>query len=484
VTVEKAAKAGAWSALDVVLRQTVSFAVLLVLARLLAPADFGVVALVSFFSSVSIVFVQGGLTQALIQRKTTSRDEESAVFWWNFGGSALCAVLLLLIAPAVAHFYGYQILAPLMLLAAAQVVFTALGAVQTALLTRTLRFDRLTLAGIIASLISGAIGIGAALQGAGAWSLALQLTSMAAINSAMLWLVSGWRPGLHFRFSTIRSLFESGVYLSLSGALDVVYSQGFALIIGKFYGASELGLYNRAHSTQALPSGVLGVVVGRTALPLFVDRIEDAEGLRRGVRMANSLSMIVNLPAMIGLALLSDLVIVTLFGDQWLPSAPILAVLALSGILLPLHIINLQLMLARAESHRFFRIEVLKRVIGIFLLVGGSFFGIMGLAWSTVLLSLLSLWINSVAAREMLGYGPLRQIWDLKGLFVPAAAMTVMLILVDPLISASPTARLLILTAAGAACYFGVGLALRQRAFTEAKTIGLSILQRRPQPSP
>jgi O-antigen/teichoic acid export membrane protein len=477
VTVERAAKAGAWSAIDILLRQTVSFAVLLVLARLLTPADFGLVALVTFFSNLSIVFVQGGLTQALIQRADTSAEEEGAIFWWNLGGSGLCALVLIATGPFLAAFYGYPLLAPLMAVGAAQVLLTALGAVHTALLTRALRFDRLTLAGIAASLVSAAVGIGAALAGAGAWALALQLVTMAAVNSALLWVVSDWRPALHFRFGTIRKLFRSGIYLSLSGALDVAYSQGFALIIGKIYGVGDLGLYNRAHSTQALPSGVMGVVVGRTALPLFVARIEDADGLRRGLRMANSVSMIINVPAMIGLALLSELVIVTLFGEQWRGAAPILAVLALSGILLPMHIINLQLMLARVQSARFFRIELLKRVIGIAFVAVGSFFGIMGLAWSTAALSLLALWINSAAAKETLGYTPLRQLWDLRGLTVPVAAMAAAVFLLEPVLGGSEPVRLLLLATGGAAVYFAVGFGLSFHDFLQARSIAVSVLR-------
>ncbi|HEX8643930.1 MAG TPA: oligosaccharide flippase family protein [Allosphingosinicella sp.] len=478
MTVQKAARAGAWSAIDTIMRQGVSFVVLMVLARLLTPADFGVVALAAFFSSLSIVFVQGGLSQALLQHKETSREQESAVFWWNLGGSLLCAGLLMGIAPFVARFYGYPLLVPLMFMAAGQVVFAAFGAVQTSLLTRALRFDRLALAGTIASIASGAIGIVAALQGLGAWALALQLASLAAVNSALLWGLSGWRPVFHARFATMRGIFESGIYLSLSGALDVVYTQGFSAIIGKLYGAGDLGLYNRAYSTQALPGGVLGSVVARTSLPLFVARIGDDDALRRAMRMANSLAMILNVPAMIGLAILSDLVIVTLFGDQWVPAAPILAVLAIAGILLPLHLINLQLLLALAQSRLFFRNEVIKKLAAASFVVVGSFFGVMGLAWATVLFSGIGLWINSHAARSTLGYGPALQLWDLKGLIIPSAAMVALVLLLRPYIPFSPPVSLGVLAAAGALVYFGVGLALRSRSFLDATTFATSLWKR------
>lgn len=478
MTVQKAAKAGAWSALDVVLRQAVNFIVLMVMARLLTPADFGIVALVSFFAGISIVFVQGGLSQALIQRQQTSREEESAVFWWNLGGSGLFAALLMLVSPAVARFYGHPVLQPLMMVAAAQILFAALGAVQTALLTRALRFDLLTISGAVASAASGAIGIAAALAGYGLWALAFQLASMALVSSLVLWMVCKWRPVLHMRFATIRELFGFGIYLSLSSALDVLYTQGFALIIGKLHGVADLGLYNRAYSTQALPSNILSSMVARTAFPLFATRSGDEAALRRGVRMANSLAMILTLPAMLGLAILSDLVIVSLFGEQWRPAAPILAILAIAGILVPVHVINLQVLLARAQSRRFFQLELIKKAGGLLFVVVGSWFGIVGLAWSIVLFSVVAVPINAWPVRASIGYGPSAQLWDLRGLLVPAAAMCALLIALKPMLAFSPPISLVILTAAGAFVYLGAGLVLRSSNFAEAREIGLSIMRR------
>ncbi|HEX8412646.1 MAG TPA: oligosaccharide flippase family protein, partial [Sphingomicrobium sp.] len=158
MSVERATRAGAWSALDIVLRQGVQFVVSIILARLLSPADFGLMALLTFFTSLSITFVQGGLSMALVQRQDTTREEESAVFWINLAASTVFGVLLVLIAPFLAKFYGEPMLRPLLFVAAAQVVLSALGAVQTALLTRTLRFDQLTKTGIVSSLVSGGLG--------------------------------------------------------------------------------------------------------------------------------------------------------------------------------------------------------------------------------------------------------------------------------------------------------------------------------------
>lgn len=465
---DKAVAAGLWSALDLALRQGVQFLVSIVLARLLTPAEFGIAALVSFFASLSIVFLQGGLSMALIQRRDTSRAEESAVFWLNLLASAAFALLLVAVAPAIAQLYGIPILVPLMGLAAAQIVFAALGAVQTALLSRQLRFDLLTKAGIFASLISGAAGIAAALQGAGVWSLVIQLAVLAAMNSLALWVVSPWRPAFAFCMRDLGGLLRFGFALSLSSALDVIYTQGFALIVGKLHGVRDVGLYNRAQSTQLLPSNVIGSIVGRVAMPVFAGRSDDGGALRRGIRLANGLTMLVNVPVMTGLILLSDLVIDVLFGDQWPAAAPILSILALAGLVYPLHIINLQTLLAQGRSDLFLRLEIIKKTVGIGSVIVGSLFGLIGLAWSQVAFACIGLAINAWPTKRSLDYGALKQLRDLAGIFIAAAIMAAAVLIVRPLVQGGPLVELLILTAVGAATYVAAGTAINGADFRQA----------------
>jgi O-antigen/teichoic acid export membrane protein len=467
MTARRIASAGLWSTIDIVARQGVLFAVSIILARLLMPADFGIIALLTFFSSLSIVFVQGGLSTALIQRQETSREEESSVFWWNLLASLLFAALLVAIGPAVSRFYGYPVLAPLMLLAAAQVVLSALGAVQTALLTRSLRFADLTKAGLASTIVAGAAGVGAALLGWGVWALAIQVATMAAVNSLVLWWVSDWRPSFHFRLRTIRHLLAFGSWFSLSSALEVLYNQGFALILGKLYGARELGIYNRAASTQLLPTGILAAIIGRLALPLFSERAKDPGALRRGLKTALGFAMLVNLPMMTGVALLPDLIIHVLFGEKWLGAAPILAILAWSGLIVPMHVLNLQVILAEGRSSTYFRVEVAKKLLGIAALVIGSFYGIFGLAYSYLAVAILALFINVEPVRRSLGYGVLAQLADLKGVIAATALMAAAVLLLRSMVDLGSAPSLLLLTAVGAGTYCAAGFALRVRAFAE-----------------
>lgn len=471
MTKQKAAAAGAWSALDIVLRQGVQFVVTVVLARLLAPEDFGIIALLSFFTSLSIAFAQSGLTLGLVQRQDTSRDEESVVFWWNLAIALLFSAALVASGPALADFYGHPVLAPLMWIAAGQIVLSALGAVQTALLTRALAFSRLTMVGIASSLLAGAAGIAVAVTGGGIWALAAQILAAAAINTAGLWIASPWRPSAHWHFRTGRNVFNFGTWVSLGYLLEVLYTQGSALLIGKLYGVRDLGFYNRAMSTQLLPSTILAQIVSRIALPLFSARAAEPDALRRGLRMAIGLSMMLNLPAMVGLALLAPEVILVLFGEKWLPAAPILSILAISGIFFPLHAINLQMVLAQGNTRTFLRNEIAKKTIGIACMVVGSLFGIVGLAWSQVVYSLLAAIVNTRPSQASLGYGLAPQLRDLSGIFAATLAMAAAIAGLKTVLVLDPLATLLLCTAAGGLVYLAAGLLLRSGTFMDALSL-------------
>lgn len=465
-----AVKAGLWSTLDLSLRQGLQFVVSVVLARLLTPADFGVIAVMSFFTSLATVFVQGGFATALIQRSEATHEEESAIFWFGVIVSGIVALILSFAGGAIARFYGQPLLAPLMVVAAAQIVVSALGSVHGALLARALRFDLTMISGVIASVLAGAVGVGAAFGGWGVWALAAQSITAAVVTTVSLWLLFPWRPALRFRLAVLRPLLGFGSWLSLSSVLDIVYTQGSALLVGKLYGVRDLGLYNRAANTQQLPATVLASVIGRITLPLFAARTAEPEAVRRGLRTAIGLVMLVNVPAMIGLALLAEPVVTILFGEQWRPAAPILSILALSGILYPLHVLNLQTLLAFGGSARFFRIEISKKLIGVVFVVFGALFGVEGLAWAQVALSIVTLHLNAAPMGQRIGYGTLAQLRDLKGLLVP---ITVMIAVVAALHGAlaSPLVVLALAVPAGAFTYVAACALLRVSAFTEVLTL-------------
>jgi O-antigen/teichoic acid export membrane protein len=241
------------------------------------------------------------------------------------------------------------------------------------------------------------------------------------------------------------------------------------------YGVRELGFYNRAVTTQQMPSSTVSALVGRVALPLLASKEGDATALRQSLRLAMGCTMLLNVPAMVGLILLSDQIVVVLFGSRWLPAVPMLAILAASGILLPLHVINVQLVLARAQSRTFIRNELIKKSMGIACVVIGSLFGVIGLAWGQVVYSVLGMIVNAAPARD-LGYGPIAQLRDLTGIFFASAVMAAGVVVLKSQLASGPLVTLTLCSVVGFLLYIVVGWLCGIRLFRESATLVASDL--------
>lgn len=449
------------------MRFGIQFVVSIVLARLLSPTDFGIFALTAVFISLSNVLVDGGFSTALVQRPQVTREEETAVFWYNLIVAAILAGAIVLAAPHVARIFAHPVLKPLLYASALIVAITAMASVPAAMLERALRFDLVAKAGLTASVASGLLAVVAAMNGVGIWTFAYQAIAYSAVNVLLLWLLSGWRPVGAVRLGAALPLARFGSFLALSGLLEVAYTQGFALVIGKLYGPRDLGFYNRGQNLQNLPANVLTAVITRVSLPVLSSKAEDEQALRRGVKFAQGVAMLLNLPLMMALIVMPELVIDVLYGPKWLPAAPILRILAIAGMLLPLHAVNLQLVLAKGRSNLYFKTEIAKKVIGIIVVAGGSLYGVTGLALSQAAFSCLAFFINASVAGRLSAYGPFAQLWDLRGTVSLAAGMAILLMLIKPFLDFGSFLDLLILSVIGGTFFLAGGLLLKVGATNE-----------------
>lgn len=463
----QAVSAVVWSGLEVFLRFGMTFVVSIALARLLTPEEFGTIALVYLFVGLAGAFVDGGLPAALIQRQDVTHTDESTVFWFNFGAGALAAVLLWLAAPAIAAFYDRPVLVPLTGVLAISLFVGGIGSVHKTLLIKRLDFRKLLKIGAIATAVSSAVAVVLAWKGYGVWALAAQILTTGVMSTLLLWLFSPWRPALVFSLASARRLFGFGIYLLFSALLDTAYTRAYTVLIGKFHGVAALGLYSRAANTQQLPASILVGILSQVAFPVFSAAANDKARLRSGVRRALRGIMLINIPIMVGLAVTAEPAIIVLFGRQWVPAAPILQVLALAGIFWPLHVINLNVLIAQGHSDIFFRLEILKKIVGTLLLLGGSLFGVMGIAWSQVVAAMLSFLINAHYTRIYLGYGALEQLRDLASLLAVSAVMALVVIVVEARLVLPPGAELPILVVGGAGVFLMLAFLLRLSPFIE-----------------
>lgn len=401
-----------WSAGDILLRQGVQFGATLVLARLLAPADFGVLAMIVVFTGIATVIADAGLSLALVQRQDTDLADESSVFWFNLGLGSLLALLLVVCAPLVAAFYRTPQVAPLARFMALGIVASAAGSIHFALLSKRLEFRLQAKAGGIAALASGAVAIGMALAGYGVWALATQTVLMSALTTTLLWRFNPWRPAFVVRRASLAKLMGFGLYQLGNALMDMAYTRLYSVAIGRLFGARQLGFYASADSTRQLPASFLGGLISRVALPMFARADGDAALYRRGVQLGIRMMMLLNAPVVAAMVVLARPLVETLFGRQWLLAAPLLQVMALAMLFYPLHAINLQALMGRGHARLMFRLEVAKKLLGVALLAAGARYGMAGLVWSQVLHSCLCLGINAYFTRRWFGYGAFAQLSD------------------------------------------------------------------------
>lgn len=474
----RASRASLWSGADIFLRQGLQFAVSITLARLLTPEEFGTVALLALFIGVAGIMIDSGFSSALIQRQNVTREEESAVFWFNAGMGLIAAALLCLASPAIAAFFDAPVLVPLTCVMALNLFISSLGSVHTALLSKVLDFKTQMKVGAVASAISGATAVVMAWRGAGVWALAGQVLLATVTTVILLWAWHDWRPLWAFSFKTLKPLFGFGGFFLLSGLLDTIYGRVTTLIIGKLYSVGDLGQYNRAWGTQQLPANTLSSIMNRVAFPSFSAHAQDKDLLSRATRKVLRGLMFLNTPAMFGLMASARPAVEVLFGPQWLPCVPILQVLCLYGLFWPLHLINLNVLMAQGYSNLFFRLEVAKKTIGVGVLLAASPFGILAMAWSQVVLGAISFVLNAHYTGVFLKYSSFRQMLDTLPFVLLAVPMAGIVWLI-PKGAALPAFPLLcVQVGVGAALYLGMAAVLRLETFLEAWALGRDLLHR------
>jgi len=467
----KSIKAVLWSGLDIFMRQGVQFVVGVTLARLLTPEEFGIIALLYLFTGIANVFIDGGFSSALVKNQAATLVDESTVFWINLAMGLFAALTLWFSAPWIAGFFGYPILVPLTAILAVSLILNALGGVHLVLFSKSLNFKKPMMISATAAVISGSVAIALALKGFGVWALAWQVLISSLVSTLLLWVFSPWRPAFVFSLDSARSLFRFGSYLMFSALLDIAYTRSYSLLIGKFYGVRELAFYNRADNTKQIPVNVLSMTLSRVAFPIFSAAAHDKKKLRRGVRLAVRGLMLVNLPMMFGLMATAETVIHALFGEKWLPAVPALQVLCIAGMFWPLHVINLNVLKAQGHSNLFFRLEVIKKIVGTVFLLCGSLYGVLGIAWSQAVFGVVGFLINAHYTKKYLDYGAGKQTKDFLAIFMLSMLMAIVVHEIGVSTALGLYETLTWQVASGATLFLGLAMLARIQAISELKQL-------------
>lgn len=410
----KTINALSWSFLDSAGARGVQFIIGIILARLLIPEQYGLIAMLSIFIAIAQSFIDSGFGSALIQKQDASHLDECSIFFFNIMLGFLAAGMLCLAAPWIASFYRTPVLVPLTRALSLNLIVNSFGIVQSALLSKRIKFKSLMRINLSALVVSGCIGVAAAYRGYGVWSLVAQSVSSTLVRTLLLWLSLSWRPSLLFSFNSLRTMFAFGSKLLFSGLLDQAYNNLLPVVIGKIYSAAELGLYTRAYSFQQLPVATVCDSIGRVTYPVFSTVQEDKPRLKHGVQKALTTLVMLNFPLMLGLAIVAKPLVLLLLTEKWLPCVPYLQLLCGLGLLYPLHVINLNVLMAQGRSDLFFRLEVLKKVLGVTLLALTYRWGISIMIVGQIAGSIICYFLNSYYTGKFLGYSIIEQLRDLS----------------------------------------------------------------------
>ena len=402
-----------WSTVERFSVQIIQFAVMIVMARILTPADYGLVGMLTIFIAVSQSLVDSGFSQALIRKQDRDETDNSTVFIFNITIGIALYALLFLSAPLVARFYDEPLLTPLMRVISLSVVFNSLVVVQRALLTVRIDFKTQAKASFTAAVLSGAVGITMVYTGFGVWSIVWFQISNLAVNAAMLWLLSGWRPGLMYSWKSFRELFGFGSKLALSGIINTLYNNAYLLVIGKVFKAADLGYYTRAHQFAEFPSSNLTIIIQRVTYPVLCTMQDDTERLRDVYRRFLRMTAFVIFPLMMGVAAVSRPFILVFLNEQWLFAATLLQIICFSMMWYPVHAINLNLLQVKGRSDLFLRLEIWKKCIGVAILCATIPFGLVAMCVGGIAGNIISLVINTYYTGKLINVGFIRQMSDI-----------------------------------------------------------------------
>ena len=436
---QKAAKGVLWSTVERFSVQGVQFLIMIVMARLLTPHDYGLIGMLAIFIAVAQSLIDSGFSQALIRKQDRTEADNNTVFYFNIVVSTLLYLILYASAPFVADFYNTPQLCPVMRVVCLSIIFNSLAVVQRALLTIRIDFKTQAKAALTAAVTSGAVGITMAYHGFGVWSLVTQQLLNLGINTGLLWLLSKWRPRLMYSWRSFHELFAFGSKLLASGLLDTIYRNIYPIVIGKLFSASSLGHYTRAHQFSEFPSSNLTGIIQRVTYPVLCEIQNDDARLASIYRRFLKLSAFIIFPLMVGLSSVAKPFVNIVLGPQWGFCGQLLQIICFSMMWYPIHSVNLNLLQVKGRSDLFLKLEIIKKILGIGVLCITAPFGLIVMCYGQIFNSLVALAINTYYTGKLINVGFIRQMRDLLPTIALCLVMFALILTVNSFITGDVT---------------------------------------------
>ena len=453
-----------WRLAERVGAQGVKLLVELLLARILMPEQYGIIALVTVFITVFNVFVDSGLGNALIQKKDADELDFSSVFWFNLTLCILLYGVLYLAAPLIALLYKKEELCILLRVLGLQIVISGVKNVYQAYVSRNMQFRKFFFATLGGTIGAAVIGITMAYRGMGVWALVAQQLFNVLTDTVILTITVKWHPKRIFSFERLKGLLSYGWKLLLSALLDTLYNEARSLIIGRKYTSEDLAFYNRGELFPQVIAANVNTSIDSVLLPTMSREQDEREKVRTMTRRAIMTSTYIMAPLMIGIACIGTPLVRLILTEKWLPCVPYLQIFCVSMLFFPIHTANLNAIKALGRSDLFLKLEILKKVIGIALILITMHISVLAMALSTLVNSLICQLINTWPNRKLLNYSYGDQIRDILPNILLAAVIGGCVFVVG-LIGLPDWATLLIQVVLGAVLYAGLSAATKNESY-------------------
>lgn len=466
-----------WSSIEIFGPLVIQFIINIILARLLLPADFGIIAMLYVFTAMGAILIDAGFGNALVREKQVDNLDYSSVFYFNLFLGIIIYLFFFIISPNIASFFKIPELEKI-----AKYIFLifpirSIGLIQTTILTRDLNFKTSAKVSTVATLISGLVGIFLAYMGYGVWALVYQIILSALLKSVFLWIFNSWRPVLRFNFYTIKRLFSFSMNLMATNFIVVLFNNLYTIIIGKFYPLNEVGYYNQAKKISEIPNQTITTVVQNVTYPILSQVQDDNINLKKGYRKIIMMVLFFNFPMMFGLLVMAEDLIYLLLTEKWMPAVPYFQLLCIYGAFFPLHSININILKVKGKGKKLLSLEILRRTIMIVAIIITLNKGIIPLLVGNIIASLISILINMYYCGKEIKFSLTEQIKDLMPYFLISMTMSSIMWISTFWSNLEPILNLIIQLAVAIFIYISLNKILKLGAFKELKNTIIEYLK-------
>jgi teichuronic acid exporter len=411
---DRSVKAVSWNVLGKFGVMGVNLIVGIIIARILTPADYGLIGMIAIFIALSEVFMRSGFAEAFVQKKKVTHLDANTMLFSNLSISVFFYALLWIFAPAISRFYDQPILTSLTRVSGLILIIQAFTIVQATQLRRNLDFKRKTKIVLITVSLSGIAGVTAAYYGLGVWSLVIKNLINTTLASFGFWLTSNWRPTLKFSRNSFKELFSFGVWVLGTNLLRTFFGNLYKLVIGKFFTAAQLGFYTKAKELQQTASSQIIISISSVSFPVFSSMQDNTIQLRNAMKQFLIHTMAIIVPVMVTLMVVAEPFVIQLLTEKWRPMIPILQILCILGIMNPLEEINLKILLAQGKSNYNFNLMLIKNALTIINIIIMFRFGVIYIVIGEVILNFIAMLISTYYTRKLIQYGIIHQLKDVS----------------------------------------------------------------------